>query len=94
MTKVYCFVTGHEDFLGIGDVFTACAITDKGKWLAGAVSKDPKTAVVRVGDMAIMKLDNGIISGPFEMVLEYYNEDEYASEEVRTAMKLAFERMP
>lgn len=94
MTKVYCFVTGYDEYEEIGVVNTACALTDKGKWIAGAVSKNYRMAVNRVADMAIQKIDNGILTGPYEIIRYDNQEDETIPTQIRDAMKLAFERMP
>lgn len=92
-TRIYCFVSG-DNFLNqtlflARRYYTACALTEKGKWIAGAVSQDPDTAVTRVMAMAERKAST-MLSGSTTIV----RIDDTTDPRLTEALDLAFASMP
>ena len=98
MTKIYCFISGNsgsffrESALDqLTMLHTACALTEKGKWIAGAVSQESDTALERVAEMARRKAPD-MLSGPSECVVVHEEFD--LVPEVMRALELALVNMP
>lgn len=90
MTKIHCFVTGFGNVAGHA-IYTACALTDQGKWIAGAVSLYADVAVTRVEEMAIKKAP-AMLSDSFETVKHALAD--MSSGALADALRKALERMP
>jgi len=74
-------------------IFVSCAITEHGKWLAGAVSRKHDAAVERVANMAAAKVKApGLISDETEIVKCFVFEEQ--GDAIRSAMRIAFKNMP
>lgn len=90
MTTVFIFITGHSLLPGPEgeSLYTACALTDAGKWLAGAVSRQEKVALTRCRDMAVRKAPS-MLSGNIDVVIS-----DIRNRKVLRALDLAFANMP
>lgn len=99
MTRVYSFVCADRKING-KSVYVACAITDKGKWLAGSVSQEADVAVERCHAMAILKIRQGresgnlVVSGEVKFEKIFDEPDRLLPDRVIAAMQLAFATMP
>ncbi len=88
MIRVFCFVAG-ETPSPFGTLWSAWAITETGKWIAGAISqKGARVALERCIRMATEKAKT-MLSAPAETVPAVLTDDE-----VLKAMRLAFAKMP
>jgi hypothetical protein len=90
VTKVLCFCVEASPPYPDAHWFVGLAITDGGKWIAGAVSRaSERAAVERVYAMAMAKA-KGMISGDCAFERLYGA----AANQVRDAALLAFQNMP
>jgi hypothetical protein len=84
MTIIYVIPTGAVPF------HTACALTEHGRWLAGAVSRESQTVVLeRCHAMALRKAKD-LVSGETTVVIE----TDLDSPGVAKALREAFSRLP
>jgi len=91
MIKIFVFLTGIpiQEAVPSLNFYTACAITEQGKWLAGAVSrKDSTTALERCYKMAEMKAIY-MLSKP--STIEFVKTSD---ERLQKALDEAFKTMP
>lgn len=92
MTRIFCFPSGENMFnvdLFEGMHFhTACAITENGRWIAGAVSQSEETAVERVMEMAKAKAPT-MLSGEWKVERPLLGDPD-----LNHALREAFRRMP
>lgn len=92
MTTILCFVSGDNSEMwpehGGWHFYTAQAITDQGRWIAGANSTDRAMALERVVTMAKRKGPE-MLSGQFTVTVVEPND-----ERLYKALNEAFRRQP
>lgn len=94
MTKIYIFETGSTR-VGPHTLFTSVALTDKGKWVAGAVSQSSQIALTRCREMVEdPKRARDRVSGPIQTIIVGGWADEYLTMQVVKALSKALESMP
>jgi hypothetical protein len=89
MVNVYVFITGEAEVAG-KHLFTARALTEMGRWLAGAVSQTKETALERCKEMTERKIaQGGLLSGtPVVQIVEA------EAPCIERALYQAFSRLP
>lgn len=89
MTRIYVFVAGISIPVRGRTLWTSCALTDQGRWLAGAVSALGKDAAnERCQNMTNYKAPS-MLTGAFETIVT-----ELTDKRVQDALNEALKRMP
>lgn len=93
-TEVYGFATGwgpHPVGGWGGMLYTACAINEHGRWMAGAVSQTPEGARKILALMVPHKARELLDGKPYRY---RWTSDGLGDERVNAAVRKALERMP